>query len=49
MAPTRTAVVTGASSGITFATTRPSHVNIDSLVVLARDRAGARTVHRRPS
>lgn len=27
---------------------RPSHVNIDSLVVLARDRAGARNVHRRP-
>jgi NADP-dependent 3-hydroxy acid dehydrogenase YdfG len=32
---------------ITFAATRPSHVNIDSLVVLARDQAGARTVHRR--
>lgn len=31
---------------ITFAVTRPSHVNIDSLVVLARDQAGARTVHR---
>jgi NADP-dependent 3-hydroxy acid dehydrogenase YdfG len=32
---------------ITFAATRPSHVNIDSLVVLARDQAGARLVHRR--
>jgi len=32
---------------ITFAVTRPSHVNIDSLVVLARDQAGARNVHRR--
>jgi NADP-dependent 3-hydroxy acid dehydrogenase YdfG len=27
---------------------RPSHVNIDRLVVLARDQAGARQVHRRP-
>jgi len=33
---------------VTFAVTRPSHVNIDSLVVLARDQAGARNVHRRP-
>lgn len=32
---------------ITFAATRPSHVNVDSLVVLARDQAGARAVHRR--
>ena len=31
---------------ITFAVTRPSHVNIDSLVVLARDQSGAVTVHR---
>ena len=34
---------------IAFAATRPSHVNIDSLVVLARDQAGARNVHRRPT
>jgi NADP-dependent 3-hydroxy acid dehydrogenase YdfG len=32
---------------IAFAVTRPSHVNIDSLIVLARDQAGAATVHRR--
>src|SRR5579859_309609 len=29
-----------------FAVTRPSHVNIDTLVVLARDQSGAVTVHR---
>jgi len=34
---------------IAFAATRPSHVNIDSLVVLARDQAGARNVHRHPT
>jgi NADP-dependent 3-hydroxy acid dehydrogenase YdfG len=34
---------------IVFAVTRPSHVNIDTLVVLARDQSGAVTVHRRPS
>jgi NADP-dependent 3-hydroxy acid dehydrogenase YdfG len=32
---------------VTFAVTRPSHVNIDSMIVLARDQAGARAVHRR--
>jgi len=32
---------------ITFSVTRPSHVNIDTLVVLARDQSGAATVHRR--
>jgi NADP-dependent 3-hydroxy acid dehydrogenase YdfG len=32
---------------VRFAVTRPSHVNIDSLVVLPRDQAGARHVHRR--
>lgn len=32
---------------IAFALTRPSHVNIDTLVVLARDQSGAATVHRR--
>jgi NADP-dependent 3-hydroxy acid dehydrogenase YdfG len=31
---------------IAFAVTRPSHVNIDTLVVLARDQSGAVTVHR---
>ena len=34
---------------VTFAATRPSHVNIDTLVVLARDQAGARNVHRHPT
>lgn len=34
---------------ILFAVTRPSHVNVDTLVVLARDQAGATNVHRRPS
>ena len=34
---------------ITFAATRPSHVNIDTMVVLARDQAGARQVHRHPN
>jgi NADP-dependent 3-hydroxy acid dehydrogenase YdfG len=33
---------------IAFAVTRPSHVNIDSMIVLARDQAGARQVHRNP-
>jgi NADP-dependent 3-hydroxy acid dehydrogenase YdfG len=32
---------------IAFAVTRPSHVNIDTLVVLARDQSSATTVHRR--
>ncbi len=31
---------------IAFAVTRPSHVNIDAMIVLARDQAGARHVHR---
>lgn len=31
---------------IVFSVTRPSHVNIDTLVVLARDQSGAVTVHR---
>ena len=34
---------------VTFAVTRPSHVNIDTMIVLARDQAGARTVHRHPT
>lgn len=32
---------------IAFVVTRPAHVNIDTLVLLARDQAGATTVHRR--
>ena len=32
---------------IAFAVTRPSHVNIDSIVVLPRDQASAAVVHRR--
>jgi NADP-dependent 3-hydroxy acid dehydrogenase YdfG len=32
---------------IAFAVTRPSHVNIDTMIVLARDQAGASNVHRR--
>jgi NADP-dependent 3-hydroxy acid dehydrogenase YdfG len=32
---------------IAWAATRPSHVNIDSLVVMPRDQAGAGKVHRR--
>jgi NADP-dependent 3-hydroxy acid dehydrogenase YdfG len=32
---------------IAFAVTRPSHVNIDTMVVLARDQSTATTVHRR--
>jgi NADP-dependent 3-hydroxy acid dehydrogenase YdfG len=33
---------------VVFAVTRPSHVNIDTVVVLARDQAGATEVHRQP-
>lgn len=33
---------------VAWAATRPSHVNIDQIVVLARDQAGATKVHRRP-
>ncbi len=32
---------------IAFVVTRPSHVNVDQMIVLARDQAGAREVHRR--
>lgn len=32
---------------IAFVVSRPPHVNIDTMVVLARDQAGATTVHRR--
>jgi NADP-dependent 3-hydroxy acid dehydrogenase YdfG len=31
---------------VAFAVTRPSHVNLDTMIVMARDQAGARTVHR---
>jgi NADP-dependent 3-hydroxy acid dehydrogenase YdfG len=34
---------------IAFVVTRPSHVNIDTVVVLARDQSSAVTVHRRTS
>jgi NADP-dependent 3-hydroxy acid dehydrogenase YdfG len=34
---------------IAFAVTRPSHVNIDTMVVMPRDQASAGAVHRRPS
>lgn len=34
---------------VAFVVSRPAHVNVDTLVVLARDQAGAATVHRRPS
>jgi NADP-dependent 3-hydroxy acid dehydrogenase YdfG len=34
---------------IRWVAARPSHVNIDQLVVLARDQVGAREVHRRPT
>jgi NADP-dependent 3-hydroxy acid dehydrogenase YdfG len=33
---------------VAFAATRPSRVNIDTMIVLARDQAGATQVHRRP-
>jgi NADP-dependent 3-hydroxy acid dehydrogenase YdfG len=33
---------------IAFAATRPSHVNIDQLLVMPRDQAAATIVHRRP-
>jgi NADP-dependent 3-hydroxy acid dehydrogenase YdfG len=32
---------------VAFAVTRPSHVNLDTIVVTTRDQAGARLVHRR--
>jgi len=34
---------------VAFAVTRPSHVNLDQIVVTSRDQAMARTIHRRPS
>jgi len=33
---------------VAFAVTRPSHVNLDTIVVTSRDQAGARLVNRRP-
>jgi NADP-dependent 3-hydroxy acid dehydrogenase YdfG len=32
---------------IAFVASRPSHVNIDQLLVMPRDQAGAKMVHRR--
>jgi NADP-dependent 3-hydroxy acid dehydrogenase YdfG len=34
---------------VRWVASRPPHVNVDQLVVLARDQAGARQVHRRPT
>ena len=34
---------------VRWVASRPSHVNVDQMVVLARDQAGARQVHRRPT
>ncbi len=34
---------------VAFAVTRPSHVNLDQIVVTSRDQALARTIHRRPT
>jgi NADP-dependent 3-hydroxy acid dehydrogenase YdfG len=33
---------------VRWVASRPSHVNVDQLIVLARDQAGATSVHRRP-
>jgi NADP-dependent 3-hydroxy acid dehydrogenase YdfG len=33
---------------VRWVASRPSHVNVDQLIVLARDQAGAQKVHRRP-
>lgn len=33
---------------VSFAVTRPSHVNVDQIVVTTRDQALARVIHRRP-
>ena len=34
------------ADAVAWVVTRPSHVNVDSLVIMARDQAGARNVHR---
>ena len=34
---------------VRWVASRPSHVNVDQMIVLARDQAGARQVHRHPS
>jgi NADP-dependent 3-hydroxy acid dehydrogenase YdfG len=34
---------------IVWAVTRPSHVNVDEIVVRPRDQASARDIHRTPS
>jgi NADP-dependent 3-hydroxy acid dehydrogenase YdfG len=35
------------ADAVAWSVTRPSHVNVDQLVLMARDQYGARTVHRR--
>ena len=35
------------ADAVAWSITRPSHVNVDQLVLMARDQYGARTVHRR--
>ena len=37
------------ADAIVWAATRPSHVNIDQIVLMPRDQAGAQRVHRRPA
>ena len=34
---------------VEFALSRPAHVNIDSMLIMATDQAGAQKVHRTPS
>lgn len=34
---------------VRWVASRPSHVNVDQMIVMARDQAGARQVHRHPS
>ncbi|HET9610532.1 MAG TPA: SDR family NAD(P)-dependent oxidoreductase, partial [Acidimicrobiales bacterium] len=34
---------------VRWVASRPSHVNVDQMIVLARDQAGARQVHRHPT
>ena len=36
------------ADSIAFAVTRPSHVNLDQIVITSRDQALARMIHRRP-
>jgi NADP-dependent 3-hydroxy acid dehydrogenase YdfG len=34
---------------VRWVASRPARVNVDQMIVLARDQAGARQVHRRPT